>query len=107
MTITIEFAPEIESEIKRKQEQKAKGFDGLASFICTVLVDKKIKNPDIATRKIRDTFNEFPHWQISEQEKRELRIALYGVLSEVENDEDKVSGFIDYLFNLLEKAYNI
>lgn len=97
----------IESEIKRKQEQKAKGFDGLASFICTVLVDKKIKNPDIATRKIRDTFNEFPHWQISEQEKRELRIALYGVLSEVENDEDKVSGFIDYLFNLLEKAYSI
>lgn len=97
----------IESEIKRKQEQKAKGFDGLASFICTVLVDKKIKNPDIATRKIRDTFNEFPHWQISEQEKRELRIALYGVLSEVENDEDTVSGFIDYLFNLLEKAYKI
>src|SRR3989339_2091473 len=96
----------IESEIKRKQEQKTKGFDGLASFICTVLVDKKIKNPDIATRKIRDTFNEFPHWQISEQEKRELRIALYGILTEVENDEDKVSGFIDYLFNLLEKAYN-
>ena len=97
----------VESEIKRKEEQKAKGFDGLASFICTVLADKKIKNPDIATRKIRDTFNEFPHWQISEQEKRELRIALYGVLNEVENDEDKVSGFIDYLFNLLEKAYNI
>ena len=97
----------VESEIKRKEEQKAKRFDGLASFICTVLADKKIKNPDIATRKIRDTFNEFPHWQISEQEKRELRIALYGVLNEVENDEDKVSGFIDYLFNLLEKAYNI
>lgn len=97
----------IETEIKRKKEQKAKGFDGLASFIYTILADKGINDPDTATRKIRETFNEFPHWQTSEQEKRELRIALYGVLSKVESDEDKVSGFIEYLFSLLEKAYNI
>jgi type I restriction enzyme R subunit len=97
----------IESEIKRKREQEAKGFDGLASFIHTVLTDKGINDPDTATRKIRETFNEFPHWRISEQEKRELRIALYGVLSEFDSDEDKVSIFMEYLFSLLEKAYNI
>lgn len=97
----------IESEIKRKKEQEAKGFDGLASFIYTVLTDKGINAPDASAHKIREIFNEFPHWQISEQEKRELRIALYGVLSGVESNEDKVSDFIEYLFNLLEKAYNI
>jgi len=97
----------IESEIERKKEQQAKGFDGLASFVYTVLVDKQIKEPDTTTRRIRDTFNEFPHWQISEREKRELRTALYGVLGTVEDDMDKVVEFMDYLFSLLEKAYTI
>lgn len=97
----------IENEVKRKKEQQAKGFDGLASFVYTVLVDKKMKDPDATTRKIRDIFNEFPNWQISEQEARELRLALYGILSAVEDNEDKVSDCVDYLFNLLEKAQNI
>ena len=66
-----------------------------------------MKDPDGTTRKIRNTFNEFPHWQVSEQEARELRTSLYGVLGSIEDDMDKVVGFIDYLFSLLEKAYNI
>lgn len=102
-----ELSTLIESEVKKKKEQQAKGFDGLASFIYTILIDKKIKDPDGTTRKIMNTFNEFPHWQISEQEARELRTALYGVLGSMEDDMDKVVGFIDYLFNLLEKAHNI
>ena len=102
-----ELSTLIESEVKKKKEQQAKGFDGLASFVYTVLVDKKMKDPDGTTRKIRNTFNEFPHWQVSEQEARELRTALYGVLGSIEDDMDKVVGFIDYLFSLLEKAYNI
>ncbi|MFO0795542.1 MAG: hypothetical protein U0586_15930 [Candidatus Brocadiaceae bacterium] len=71
------------------------------------MVDKKIKDPDGTTRKIRNTFNEFPHWQTSEQEARELRTALYGMLGSIEDDIDKVVSFIDYLFSLLEKASNI
>ncbi|TVM03911.1 MAG: restriction endonuclease subunit R [Candidatus Brocadia sp. WS118] len=102
-----ELSTLIESEVKKKKEQQAKGFDGLASFIYTVLVDKKMKDPDGTTRKIRNTFKEFPHWQGSEQESRELRTALYGVLGAIEDDMDKVVGFVDYLFNLLEKAQNI
>ncbi len=102
-----ELSTLIESEVKKKKEQQAKGFDGLASFIYTVLADKKMKDPDDTTRKIRNTFKEFPHWQGSEQESRELRTALYGVLGSIEDDMDKVVGFVDYLFNLLEKAQNI
>lgn len=102
-----ELSTIMESEVKRKKEQQAKGFDGLASFIYTVLVDKKMKSPNCTTRKIRNTFKEFPHWQGSEQEARELRTALYGVLGSIEDDMDKVVGFVDYLFNLLEKAQNI
>src|SRR3990167_8330551 len=42
----------IESEIKRKQEQKAKGFDGLASFICTDKVDIPVNS--LALRPMRN-----------------------------------------------------
>ncbi len=66
-----------------------------------------MKDPDGTTRKIRNAFNKFPHWQISEQEARELRTALYDVLGSIEDDTDTVVDFIDYLFNLLEKAHNI
>lgn len=97
----------IENEVRRKKEQQAKGFDGLASFIYTVLTDKKMKEPDATAKKIRGVFNDYPHWQGSEQEARELRTALYGVLGAVEDDMDKAVDFIDYLFTLLEKAYNI
>jgi type I restriction enzyme R subunit len=97
----------VENEVKRKKEQQAKGFDGLSSFINTVLVDKKIPDPDGTTKKIRTVFNEYPDWQISDQQARELRTALYGVLSDIEIDMDKVVEVVGYLFNLLEKAYNI
>ena len=97
----------IEEELKRRKEQEAKGFDGLASFIYTVLGEKNIKKPDANTNKIRDIFKDYPHWQVSEQEARDLRTALYGALSAIEDDMDKVVSLIDYLFNLLEKAYNI
>ena len=102
-----ELATLLESELKRKKEQQAKGFDGLASFINTVLVDKKIEDLNGMTIKIRGAFEEYPNWQISEQQSRELRTSLYGVLSAVEEDMDKVAEVIDYLFDLLEKAYNI
>lgn len=102
-----ELSALLEGELKRKKEQQAKGFDGLASFVNTVLVDKKISDPDGTTVKIRGAFDEYPNWQISEQQTRELRTALYGVLSTVEKDIDKVAEVVDYLFDLLEKAYNI
>ncbi|HUW19511.1 MAG TPA: HsdR family type I site-specific deoxyribonuclease [Sedimentisphaerales bacterium] len=95
----------VESELKRRKEQQAKGFDGLASFINTVLVDKKIKDPDGTTRDMRAAFDDHPNWRASEQQARELRAALYGVLGAA--DMDKVAEVIDYLFNLLEKAYKI
>jgi hypothetical protein len=53
------------------------------------------------------TINQYSHWQGSESEARELRIALYGVVGDVEKDEDKVSDFINYLFDLLERSKDI
>ncbi|MGD0596788.1 MAG: HsdR family type I site-specific deoxyribonuclease [Sedimentisphaerales bacterium] len=102
-----ELSALLESELKRKKEQQAKGFDGLASFINTVLVDRKIKDTDGTTRKVRAAFDEYPNWQSSGQQERELRSALYGVLGKDEDDMDRVAEVIDYLFNLLEKARNI
>jgi type I restriction enzyme R subunit len=86
-----ELSALLESELKRKKEQQAKGFDGLASFINTVLVDRKIKDTDGTTRKVRAAFDEYPNWQSSGQQERELRSALYGVLGKDEDDMDRVA----------------
>lgn len=97
----------IENEVNRKKEQKEKGFDGFSSFVYTVLNDKKIKEPEKTTKQIRNIFKNHPHWQESEQGQRELRLEIYGFLTSIEDDMDKCTGFVDYLFDLLDKAHNI
>jgi type I restriction enzyme R subunit len=97
----------VENEVKAQDEKKAKGFDGLAAFIYSTVLDKKLPDADKTARKIRATFDQYTYWQGSESVARELRLALYGVVGEVEKDDDKVSEFIHNLFDLLEKSKDI
>jgi type I restriction enzyme R subunit len=99
-----ELAALIESEIKRREEARAKGFDGLAAFIWVILSDKQIASPDDNARKMRVMFDQYPTWRVSEQASRDLRTALYGVLIQIDQDMDKVVSVVDYLFTLIEKA---
>ena len=102
-----ELSSLVEGELERKEEQQTKGFDGLTSFIHTVLIDKKIKMPDETAKDMRGKFNDFPNWRSSEQESRDLRIALYEVLNSVMGDYDVCVPVVDHLFDILEKAYDI
>lgn len=99
-----ELAVLVEGELKRKKEQQAKGFDGLTSFIHSILIDKKIKMPDETAKEMRAKFDNFPHWRSGEQEARELRLALYDVLNTVVGDYDICVPVVDHLFHMLEKA---
>ena len=98
---------EVELNEQRKQEQAAKGFDGLTYFVYRTLLDAKVNDAEAVSRKIKEAFVAFPHWKTSEKDLRELRkkvtFAIYAQL----DDLDQVTRVVDGLFTLLEKADRI
>ncbi len=90
---------------QRKQEQAAKGLDGLTYFVLCKLTDDGIPNPDVASKKVRDAFTRFPNWQRSESELRELRKQVTFALFAEEDDLEKVTATVEALFNLLQKSF--
>jgi type I restriction enzyme, R subunit len=102
-----ELLKEIERNEQRKKEQAAKGFDGLTFFVYRTLLDAGIANAEAASKKIKEAFAAHPNWQRSEKDLRELRKKVtFAVYSELD-DLDKVTGIVDGLFNLLQKAHRI
>ena len=91
----------------RKKVQAEKSFDGLTYFVYRSLLDAKIENAEEVSRNIRQAFSDFPNWNRSEGELRELRnkvtFAIYGET----DDLDRVTAMVDELFTLLEKAGRI
>ncbi len=96
---------EIEKNDQRKQEQAAKGLDGLTYFVLCKLTDDGIGNPELVSRKIAGEFAKFPNWQRSEAELRELRKQVTFAVFAEENDLEKVTATVEALFNLLQKSY--
>lgn len=100
-----ELLAAIEKNEQRKQEQAAKGLDGLTYFVLCKLTDDGIPNPDVASQKVRDAFAKFPNWQRSESELRELRKQVTFALFAEEDDLEKVTATVEALFNLLQKSF--
>ena len=91
----------------RKKEQAAKGFDGLTYFVYRTLLDAGIATAEEVSRKIRDAFVNFPNWQRSENEYRELRKKVtFAIVAEMDEVE-QATAVVDELFNLLERAQRI
>lgn len=102
-----ELLREVEGNEARKKEQAEKSFDGLTYFVYRSLLDAKIQNAEVVSRKIRHAFTEFPNWKRSENELRELRKKVtFAIYAETE-DLDRVTALVDELFTLLEKADRI
>ncbi len=95
---------EVEANEARKKEQAEKGFDGLTFFVYRTLLDEKIGNAEEVSRQIKGAFLEFPNWQKSDAALRELRKKITFALYAQSEDLDRVTGIVDYLFHLLEKA---
>jgi len=96
---------EIAKNEKRKQEQHEKGLDALTWFVLCKLADDGIPNPEEASRKVAKAFAQFPNWQRSEAELREVRKAVTFALLAEEDDMDKVAATVDALFVLLAKSF--
>ncbi|MEK7717811.1 MAG: HsdR family type I site-specific deoxyribonuclease [Pseudomonadota bacterium] len=100
-----ELLREIEKNEQRKQEQAAKGLDGLTYFVLCKLTDDGIPNPEAASRKVAAAFAKFPNWRRSEAELREARkLVTFAVVAE-EDDMAKATATVDALFVLLQKSF--
>ena len=100
-----ELLKEIEKNEQRKREQAAKGLDGLTYFVLCKLTDDGIPNPESVSRKVREAFSQYPNWQGSEAELREVRKQVTFALYAEENDIEKMTGTVDALFTLLRKSF--
>lgn len=102
-----ELLRQVEGNEARKKEQAEKSFDGLTYFVYRSLLDAKIENAEVVSRKIRYAFTEFPNWKRSENALRELRKKVtFAIFAETE-DLERVTALVDELFTLLEKADRI
>ncbi|MCD6295670.1 MAG: type I restriction endonuclease subunit R [Deltaproteobacteria bacterium] len=97
----------IEANEKRKKEQAEKGLDGFTFFVYQTLLGAQIQNAEQVSRKIKDAFVNFPNWQKSINELREVRKKVTFAIFSQEDDIDKVTALVDDLFRLLTKAYDI
>ncbi|MEZ5613805.1 MAG: HsdR family type I site-specific deoxyribonuclease [Rhodocyclaceae bacterium] len=102
-----ELLREVEGNETRKKEQAEKSFDGLTYFVYRSLLDAKIENAEVVSRKIRHAFTEFPSWKRSENALRELRKKVTFAIFAETDDLDRVTAMVDELFTLLEKADRI
>lgn len=100
-----ELLKEIEKNEQRKRIQTEKGLDNLTYFVLYKLTDDGIPKPEVLSQKVREAFSQFPNWQRSESELRELRKTVtLAVLSE-EDDMEKVTATVESLLNLLKKSF--
>lgn len=91
----------------RKREQAEKGFDGLTYFVYRTLLDAQVPESETVSRKIKDAFVAYPHWQQNEKDLRELRNKVtFAIFAQVD-DPDAVAGLVEELFTLLDKANNL
>jgi len=100
-----ELLAEIAKNEKRKQEQIARGLDAMTWFVFCKLSDDGIPNPDAVSKKAAEAFSQFPNWQRSEAELREVRKKVTFALFAEENDMDKVTATVESLFVLLAKSF--
>ena len=102
-----ELIKEAEKNEERKREQAEKSFDGLTYFVYRSLLDAGVDNAEVASRKIRRAFSDFPNWRLSEDALRELRKKVTYAIFEETEDLDHVTLLVNDLFTLLEKADRI
>lgn len=100
-----ELYKEIKNNEVRKKEQAEKGFDALTLFVHCTLLNAGLENPDNIISRIKEAFIEFPNWQNTDAELRELRNRVtFTIFSEMD-DLDQVAEIVSILFEKLEEIY--
>ena len=99
-----ELFAEIKKNEKRKRDQAEKGYDTLRYFLFTSLQGAGVANPERVSEKVARAFVDYPNWQQSEADLRELRkAATFAVYAEVD-DLDEVTAIVEKLLGRLFNA---
>ena len=101
-----ELLAEIARDEQRKQEQAAKGLDGLTYFVLCKLEEEKIANAEAVSQKVREAFAAFPNWRSSEREQRELRTRMTFAIFAEEDSEEKVAVLVEAVLSVLTKVHS-
>jgi type I restriction enzyme, R subunit len=94
----------VQQDVQRKQEQAARGLDGLSYFVLCKLNDDGVKNADAVCKKVREAFVEFPNWRRSQNDLRQLRQKVTFAIYAEEDDLDRVSTLVDSVFSVLQRT---
>lgn len=107
-TTTSEALDQLLAELRdneaRKQEQAAKGFDGLTFFVYRTLLGAPIADPEAVSTRIRDAFLAHPNWKTSESALRELRQQVTFALVSACDELEQVTPLVEELFTVLAKG---
>lgn len=97
---------QIQQNEQRQREQAERGFDSLTYFVYQTLEKAKITNPTAVSQNIKQAFINYPNWQTSESELRELRKEVtFSIYAEMD-DLDRVPNIVENLFTLLNQTYD-
>lgn len=94
----------IERDEQRKREQIARGLDALRYYIFSTLRERGVPHAESVARKIGDAFAQYPNWQRSEKDLRELRKQVTFAILSKEEDIEKATALVDDLFDVLQRG---
>ena len=95
---------QIKENEQRKREQAERGFDSLTYFVYQTL-ETAVSNPSAVSQNIKQAFINYPNWQTSESELRELRKEVtFSIYAEMD-DLDSVTDIVENLFAVLNQTY--
>ena len=97
---------QVQQNEQRKREQAERGFDSLTYFVYQTLEQAGITNPTIVSQNIKQGFINYPNWQTSESELRELRKEVTFSIYDKMDDLDRVIDIVENLFTLLNQTYD-
>ena len=70
-----------------------------------MLRDGGINNAEDISKRVKDAFTQYANWKESEKDLRELRNEVTFAVCAEEDDIDKVTTLVEYLFTLLAEPY--
>jgi type I restriction enzyme R subunit len=95
---------EIERNEQRQKQQAEKGLDALTFFVFVRLEESGVPNAEAVSKKVREAFANYPNWQTSEKELRELRQRVTFAIYAEEDDLEKVTALVEGLFGTLQRT---
>lgn len=105
---TLEELKNMIEEINQVKDEKTQtGLDSEVFSIYWVLKKEGVKNPTDIAAEVKEIVEEYPYWEVSEEQKRELKKKTTGILLRSGVNKNSVVELIEKILNsLMGKSYD-